>query len=150
MDLFSSSGQPGQLGKPIASRIREAIAHKFGSLPAGPVPNSYWLGQGYIELSQFSGKVRLGAVFVMPALRGQGLGSQYLKQVLEMCDVHRLDCTCRAQPFGQVQGDEKSLTVPALKAWYRRHGFVEVIDRRDLLTRPSVLLCMTASATEVH
>lgn len=150
MDFFSSSGQSGQLGQPIASRIREAIAHKFGSLPAGPVHNSYWLGQGYIELSQFSGKVRLGAVFVMPALRGQGLGSQYLKQVLEMCDVHRLDCTCRAQPFGQVQGDERSLTVPALQAWYRRHGFVDVVDRRDLMIRPVSILSKSSRIAGVH
>ena len=132
---------------PISDRIRDAIKTSFGCYPAGPVHNSYWLGEGYVELSQFSGKVRFSAVFVLPEYRGQGLGRQYLMKVLDMCDAYGFDCTCSAHPFGDVRPQERHMAAAELKAWYKRHGFVQIVDRRDSLTRAAVSGPVLAQST---
>lgn len=96
----------------------------FGSLlkafpQNGPVPNSFWMGEGYIEARSTERGVCLNSVFVNPSHRGRGLGSRYMKQFLAIIDQHGGEVFVAVEPFGLHNG----LTEGQLRMWYSRLGF---------------------------
>lgn len=113
-----------------------ATLHEFFSrYPAGPVRNSAWMGDGYIEASVFNNRIRLSAVFVMPENRGNHLGSAYLQAFLAVVDEHGVEVECTVAPFGiQVPGTKKG--VRELTKWYKSLGFEVVPNRPGRLVRP--------------
>ena len=120
---------------PLRSRLEAALSEYVADKPAGPVPRSVWLGDGYIELFLFNEAVHLAAVFVDPALRHQGHGSRYLRELLEIADKHQVPVECTVKPFG-AQEPRTKMGTRDLKAWYKRHGFVQVPKRQTLRRAP--------------
>ena len=115
-------------------RVDQAITEYVAGKPGGPVPRSVWLGEGYLELFPFNGAVHLAAVFVAIEARRKGLGSRYLKELLEVADKHKVKVECSVKPFG-LQDPLTKMGVNQLKAWYKRHGFKPVPKRQHSLIR---------------
>jgi GNAT superfamily N-acetyltransferase len=120
-------------------RAQAALDEFFAGKPDGPVPRSVWLGDGYVEAYLFNRRLHLAAVFVMPENRLTGLGGKYLHSVLEAADKHGSEVECSVEAFGD-NSDKSRLTNRQLMAWYKRHGFVPVPNRKNFLVRPAATL----------
>lgn len=118
-------------------KAHEALREFFTSRPAGPIPRSAWMGDGYVEASVFNCRMRLSAIFVMPDMRGRRLGSEYLKAFLEVIDRHGVEVECSVMPFGE-QLPETKKGVRELTKWYKAYGFVQVQGRKGYMVRPAV------------
>ena len=121
-------------------RIDQALADYVAGKPAGPVPRSVWLGEGYVELFPFNGALHLAAVFVAIESRRTGLGSHYLKELLSVADKHQVTVECSVKPFG-LQDPLAKMGVNQLKAWYKRHGFKPIPGRQHQLRRLPTPVC---------
>ena len=116
------------------TQIEAAIAEFAQGKPAGPVPRSVWLGDGFVELFAFNGAIHLAAVFVDVTLRHKGLGSQYLRELLAIADKHQVKVECSVKPFG-IHDPLTKMGVSQLKAWYKRHDFKPVPKRAGTMLR---------------
>jgi ribosomal protein S18 acetylase RimI-like enzyme len=117
-------------------RKKAQTAHDafFAGKPEGPLPRSVWLGDGYICAMVFNKRLHLDGVFVNIEVRRTGLGSQYLKLLLEAADMHGAEVECAVRPFG-LQDPQTKMGVISLKAWYKRHGFKPVPGKKDYMLR---------------
>lgn len=122
----------------LLDKAHAALKEFFETRPPGPLPRTAWMGNGYLEASVFNGRVRLSAIFVLPELRGQRLGADYLKQFLDTVDRHGVEVECSVDPFG-VQVPETKKGVRELTKWYRKNGFAPVPDTKRRLVRPAKL-----------
>jgi GNAT superfamily N-acetyltransferase len=120
----------------LLDKAHGALREFFTSRPAGPIPRSAWMGDGYIEASVFNNRVRLSAIFVMPELRGRHLGSEYLKAFLEVIDRHGVEVEGTVAPFGDKVPETKK-GVRELTKWYKAYGFVPVKGRKGYMVRPA-------------
>jgi GNAT superfamily N-acetyltransferase len=134
LDLSANTSAKAEAERRAKAALEEFVAGK----PAGPVPRSVWLGDGYVEAYVFNRRLHLSAVFVMPERRKTGLGTEYLRAVLEAADRHGSAVECSVVAFGD-NSDKSRLTNRQLTAWYKRHGFVPVPDRKDFLVRPATV-----------
>ena len=117
-------------------RARAALAELFDGKPNGPVPRSVWMGDGYLEAYVFNRRLHLSAVFVLHEKRAGGLGTEYLRAVLAAADKHGSEVECSVEAFGD-NSDKSRLTNRQLTAWYKRHGFVPVPNRKNFMVRPA-------------
>ena len=124
-----------QIGK---DKAHAALAEFFNARPPGPFHGTAWMGNGYLEASVFNNRVHLSAVFVLPELRGQKLGSTYLKEFLEVVDKHGAEVECSVKPFGE-QVKETKKGVRELTKWYKTRGFQPVPKYLNRLLRPAAV-----------
>jgi len=103
--------------------------------PEGPVRDSVWMGEGYIELSVFDSRVHLSGIFVLADVRRQGHGQRYMVELLKSVDAFQAECQCAPAPFG-APGSNR-MTARRLTAWYKTHGFEAIPGRKSFLIRPA-------------
>ena len=115
-------------------RALAAVATFAKGKHPGPLPRTYWMGDGYLELYVFNRRVHLAAVFVLPDSRHKGHGSAYLRKLLAAADAHGSMVECTVQAFGDNH-DKSRLNNRQLTAWYKRHGFELVQGRKNFLVR---------------
>jgi ribosomal protein S18 acetylase RimI-like enzyme len=116
-------------------RAEAAVRSFREGKPEGPVRNSVWMGDGYVELSVFDSRVHLSGIFVLPDARRQGHGERYLRELLQSVDAFQAECQCAAAPFGAPGSDQMSAR--RLTSWYKQHGFEAVPGRKSFLIRPA-------------
>jgi GNAT superfamily N-acetyltransferase len=75
------------------------------------------------EIKNSSEGIRLSLIKTPPDLRGKGLASRALKELLSFADKHQVPVTGTVDPQ-QDEGDNGPiLDVPQLSKWYGRNGF---------------------------
>lgn len=117
------------------AKATRAITEFCENKPAGPLPYSVWMGEGYLELKVFDNRIHLGGIFVNVDKRGVGLATQYLQAFLDIVDKHNAEVACLVAPFG-VQPPGAKVGVRQLKAWYKKFGFKPVPGQRSVMRRP--------------
>lgn len=115
-------------------RAETALMEYTKGKPSGPLRNTVWRGDGYVELYCFNNRLHLAAIFVMPENRRTGLGTQYLTELLAIADKNGAELECSVVPFGAADSGVK-MGVAALTKWYRKHGFSPAPKRKNLLIR---------------
>jgi GNAT superfamily N-acetyltransferase len=117
------------------AKAESALEEFFKGKPAGPLPRTAWMGDGYIEARVFNNRVHLSAVFVIPEKRGQKLGQAYLKDFLSVADKHGAEVECLVKPFGDQMPNAIMGSVRELTKWYKRERFKPVPNRKNFLLR---------------
>jgi GNAT superfamily N-acetyltransferase len=105
---------PGKWEEVKEATPKQALADLRGEAKGLGVRLDAWGGDG---------KINLGRIEVPKEKRGQGLGERVMAKLLALSDKHGQTLTLT--PSGQWGG-----SVPKLRKWYKRLGFVENKGRR--------------------
>lgn len=109
--------------------VEAFLATLDAAYPRADMKNSWWLGNGLIELKRRPRPdcITLVGFWVAPNRRNAGHGAAMLDVLCGLADRHGVHIDTWADPYDADRESKRAVPkAPALRAWYARWGFEPV------------------------